>query len=83
LQIASAYEDEEIRNKIQNAFPTPWNCCIFRVMSWINLVQFRVFHPKPRRLQSKKLWNALDEMDASCGYSSAACGTDIIISWKP
>jgi class 3 adenylate cyclase/tetratricopeptide (TPR) repeat protein len=77
LQIAAAYEDGEISQKIQNAFPT------------LGIVAFsghvldqpgsnRRFPPEAEEIAKKEIAAALDEMGASCGYSSAACGTDIL-----
>jgi class 3 adenylate cyclase len=77
LQIASAYEDEEIREKIQGAFPT------LGIVAFSGHVLDRPgsdprFPPEAEEMAKLKIESALEEMDASCGYSSAACGTDII-----
>ena len=38
----------------------------------------RRFPPEAEEIAKKEIAAALDEMGASCGYSSAACGTDIL-----
>ena len=77
LQIASAYEEEEIREKIQNAFPT------LGIVAFSGHVLDRPgstprFPPEAEEMAKKEIVNALEEMGANCGYSSAACGTDIL-----
>lgn len=77
LQIAGAYEDEEIREKIQSAFPT------LGIVAFSGHVLDQPgsvprFPPEAEEIAKLKIESALEEMGASCGYSSAACGTDII-----
>jgi hypothetical protein len=77
LQIASAYEEEEIREKIQNAFPT------LGIVAFSGHVLDRPgstprFPPEAEETAKKEIVDALEEMGANCGYSSAACGTDIL-----
>lgn len=77
LQIAGAYEDEEIREKIQKAFPT------LGIVAFSGHVLDRPgsiprFPPEAEEMAKKEIVDALEEMGANCGYSSAACGTDIL-----
>ena len=77
LQIASAYEDEEIREKIQAAFPT------LGIVAFSGHVLDQPgsvprFPAEAEEIAKREISSALEEIDASCGYSSAACGTDII-----
>jgi class 3 adenylate cyclase len=77
LQIAGAYEDEEIRDKIQSAFPT------LGIVAFSGHVldqpgSIPRFPAEAEEMAKREIEVSLEEMDASCGYSSAACGTDII-----
>ena len=77
LQIASAYEDEEIGEKIQAAFPT------LGIVAFSGHVLDQPgsvprFPAEAEEIAKREISSALEEIDASCGYSSAACGTDII-----
>ena len=77
LQIASAYEDEEIRNKIYNAFPT------LGIVAFSGHVLDQPgsvprFPPEAEEIAKKGIVEAIEKMNATCGYSSAACGTDIL-----
>jgi len=77
LQIASAYDEEEIRQKIQNAFPT------LGIVTFSGHVLDRPgsiprFPPEAEEIAKKEIVESLEEMEANCGFSSAACGTDIL-----
>ena len=47
-------------------------------MFWIRPGSDPRFPPEAEGLAKKEIVKALEDMNASCGYSSAACGTDII-----
>ena len=77
LQIAGVYEDAEVREKISLAFPK-----LGIVACSGHLIDgpgdSRRFPPEAEAEAKRKIEEALEEMDANCGYSSAACGTDIL-----
>ena len=78
LQIAGAYEDEDIRKKIQSAFP------VLGIVAFSGHVidqpgsSIPRFPPEAEEIAKEEIKSALEKMGASCGYSSAACGTDIL-----
>ncbi len=77
LQIAGEYKDPQILKKIKTAFPT------LGIVAFSGHVLDQPgadprFPPEAEGLAKKEIVKALDDMNASCGYSSAACGTDII-----
>lgn len=77
LQIASVYEDESVREKISLAFPKLGIvACSGHVID--SPGKARRFPPEAEAEVKSKIEEALDQMGASCGYSSAACGTDIL-----
>ena len=77
LQIASVYEDEEILGKVHQAFPKLGIvACSGHVIDGPG--NARRFPPEAEPEVKRKIEEALEQMGASCGYSSAACGTDIL-----
>ena len=77
LQICSLYEDENIRQRITNAFPTLGIvACSGHLIDTPG--KARRFPQEAELIVRAKIEEKLDFMGASCGYSSAACGTDII-----
>ena len=77
LQISSLYEDETIRNRISNAFPTLGIvACSGHLIDTPG--KSRRFPQEAEQIVRAKIEEKLDFMGATCGYSSAACGTDII-----
>ena len=77
LQISSLYEDESIRQKISNAFPTLGIvACSGHLIDTPG--KSRRFPQEAEQIVRAKIEEKLDFMGATCGYSSAACGTDII-----
>jgi class 3 adenylate cyclase len=77
LQIASVYEDEDILQEISFAFPKLGIvACSGHVID--SPGGARRFPPEAEPEAKRKIEEALASMGASCGYSSAACGTDII-----
>jgi len=77
LQIASVYEDEAILEKISFAFPKLGIvACSGHVID--SPGGARRFPPEAEPEAKRKIEEALESMGASCGYSSAACGTDIL-----
>ena len=76
LQIAAVYEDEAIFEEISFAFPKLGivACSGHVIDSPGGAGGFRRAEPGVKR----KIEDALASMGASCGYSSAACGTDIL-----
>ncbi len=77
LQIAGAYEEESIKKKIQSAFP------VLGIVAFSGHVldqpgSIPRFPPEAELIAKKEIADALEKMGASCGYSSAACGTDIL-----
>ena len=77
LQISSLYEDESIRKRITNAFPTLGIvACSGHLIDTPG--KARRFPQEAELIVRAKIEEKLDFMGATCGYSSAACGTDII-----
>ena len=77
LQISSLYEDETIRSRISNAFPTLGIvACSGHLIDTPG--KSRRFPQEAEQIVRAKIEEKLDFMGATCGYSSAACGTDII-----
>lgn len=77
LQIASLYSDTAIREKVVEAFPVLGIvACSGHVID--NVGGNRRFPPEAEIIAKERIEEALDEMGANCGYSSAACGTDIL-----
>ena len=75
LQIAAVYEDEAIFEEISFAFPKLGIvACSGHVID--SPGGARRFPPEAE--VEAKIEDALASMGASCGYSSAACGTDIL-----
>jgi class 3 adenylate cyclase/tetratricopeptide (TPR) repeat protein len=77
LQISSLYEDPSIRERIILAFPT-----LGIVACSGHLIDSpgknRRFPQEAEAIVRAKIEENLDFLGATCGYSSAACGTDII-----
>lgn len=77
LQIASLYSDPSIREKVANSFPILGIvACSGHVID--NSGGNRRFPPEAEKIAKQRIEEALDRMGANCGYSSAACGTDIL-----
>ena len=77
LQICSLYEDENIRQRITNAFPTLGIvACSGHLIDTPG--KARRFPQEAESIVRAKIEEKLDFIGATCGYSSAACGTDII-----
>lgn len=77
LQISSLYEDENIRQKITQAFPTLGIiACSGHLIDTPG--KSRRFPQEAEQIVRAKIEEKLDFLGATCGYSSAACGTDII-----
>lgn len=77
LQISSLYEDESIRKRIVDAFPTLGIvACSGHLIDTPG--KSRRFPQEAELIVRAKIEEKLDFMGATCGYSSAACGTDII-----
>ncbi len=77
LQIASLYSDTSIREKVVGSFPVLGIvACSGHVID--NIGGDRRFPPEAEKIAKQRIEDALDEMGANCGYSSAACGTDIL-----
>ncbi|MEK9772424.1 MAG: adenylate/guanylate cyclase domain-containing protein [Opitutae bacterium] len=77
LQISSLYEDPSIRQRISSAFPTLGIvACSGHLID--NPGKSRRFPQEAELIVRAKIEEKLDFMGATCGYSSAACGTDII-----
>ncbi len=77
LQIAGVYEDDSVKEKISLAFPKIGIvACSGHVID--SPGRARRFPPEAEPEAKRKIEEALEEMGASCGYSSAACGTDIL-----
>ncbi|MEL0120887.1 MAG: tetratricopeptide repeat protein, partial [Opitutae bacterium] len=77
LQISSLYEDDTIRQRISNAFPTLGIvACSGHLIDTPG--KSRRFPQEAEQIVRAKIEEKLDFMGATCGYSSAACGTDII-----
>ena len=77
LQISLLYEDDSIRQKIQEVFPK-----LGIVACSGHLIDSpgkrRRFPQEAEEIVRSKIDQRLNEIDATCGYSSAGCGTDII-----
>ena len=77
LQISSLYQDETIRNEVIKAFPT-----LGIVACSGHLIDSpgkrRRFPQEAEEIVRKKIHERLDKLQSTCGYSSAACGTDIL-----
>ena len=76
LQISSLYEEESIRSHIVDAFPT---------LGIVACSGHLIDNPGKRRFPQEaeeivrlKIDEKLDKLGATCGYSSAGCGTDLI-----
>jgi class 3 adenylate cyclase/tetratricopeptide (TPR) repeat protein len=77
LQIADVYEDDSVKEQISLAFPKLGIvACSGHVID--SPGRARRFPPEAEPEAKRKIEEALEEMGASCGYSSAACGTDIL-----
>ena len=77
LQIADIYEDEGVKEQISQAFPKLGIvACSGHVID--SPGRTPRFPPEAEAEAKRKIEEALEEMGASCGYSSAACGTDIL-----
>jgi class 3 adenylate cyclase len=77
LQIASKYNDEGIVNIVKNAFPT------LGIIACSGHVIDRPgsdprFPPEAELIAKEEITKVLENLNTNCGYSSAACGTDII-----
>jgi len=77
LQISLLYEDDSIRQKIQEVFPK-----LGIVACSGHLIDSpgkrRRFPQEAEQIVRSKIDQRLNEIEATCGYSSAGCGTDII-----
>ena len=81
LQIAGMYEDEEILEKISFAFPKLGIvACSGHVID--SPGEARRFPAEAEPEVEQRIEETLESLGASCGYSSAACGTDIIFLEK-
>ena len=77
LQISSLYSDSAIREKVALAFPfLGIVACSGHVID--DQGSPRRFPPEAEKIAKARIEEALDQMGANCGYSSAACGTDIL-----
>jgi class 3 adenylate cyclase len=77
LQISSLYEDETIRDRIVEAFPTLGIvACSGHLID--NPGKRRRFPPEAEEIVRRKIDERLDKLGSNCGYSSAGCGTDLI-----
>ncbi|MDE0577277.1 MAG: tetratricopeptide repeat protein [Opitutales bacterium] len=77
IQIASAYEDPMVLEKISGVFPqTGILACSGHVID--NTGGSVRFPPEAEALAKAEIEAALDKLDCSYGFSSAACGTDIL-----
>ncbi len=77
LQIAAMFEDESIRQKMEVAFPLLGIvACSGHVID--NPGRAKRFPPEAETAAKAKIDEALEKLGARCGYSSAACGTDIL-----
>ena len=77
LQISSLYTDSSIRDKIAAAFPVLGIvACSGHVID--NSGANRRFPPEAEKIAKQRIEESLERMGANCGYSSAACGTDIL-----
>jgi class 3 adenylate cyclase/tetratricopeptide (TPR) repeat protein len=77
LQISSLYEEDTIRARILKAFPTLGIvACSGHLID--NPGKRRRFPQEAEAIVRQKIDERLDKLNSTCGYSSAACGTDII-----
>ena len=77
LQISSLYEEESIRSHIVDAFPTLGIvACSGHLID--NPGKRRRFPQEAEEIVRRKIDEKLDKLQATCGYSSAGCGTDLI-----
>ena len=77
LQIASLIEDKEVKGEVEKAFPLMGIvACSGHVID--NPGRDRRFPPEAEMVAKEKIEQALDKLGATCGFSSAACGTDIL-----
>ena len=77
LQISSLYSDTSIRDQVSEAFPVLGIvACSGHVID--NAEGNRRFPPEAEKIAKQRIEEKLEQMGANCGYSSAACGTDIL-----
>ena len=77
LQISSLYEEDTIHNRVLEAFPTLGIvACSGHLID--NPGKRRRFPQEAEAIVRQKIDERLDKLNSTCGYSSAACGTDII-----
>ena len=77
LQIASLFEDDSVREHVEEAFPLLGIvACSGHVID--NPGRDPRFPPEAELVAKERIEKALDKMGATCGYSSAACGMDIL-----
>jgi len=77
LQISSLYSDSTIREQISAAFPVLGIvACSGHVID--NADSSRRFPPEAEKIAKQRIEEKLEQIGANCGYSSAACGTDIL-----
>jgi len=77
LQIAAMFDDKSIRKKMEKAFPLLGIvACSGHVID--NPGRSKRFPPEAESEAKEKIEEALEKLGARCGYSSAACGTDIL-----
>ena len=72
LQIAGMFEDESIRERMEEAFPLLGIvACSGHVID--NAGRSKRFPPEAESIAKEKIDQALERLGARCGYSSAAC----------
>ncbi len=77
LQIAAMFDDDSIRIKMEQAFPLLGIvACSGHVID--NPGRSKRFPPEAESAAKEQIETALEKLGARCGYSSAACGTDIL-----
>lgn len=77
LQIASLFENSDVKEQVERAFPLLGIvACSGHVID--NPGRDRRFPPEAEMVAKEKIEQALDKLGATCGFSSAACGTDIL-----
>ena len=77
LQICYLYQDETIKDRIADAFPTLGIvACSGHLID--NPGKRRRFPQEAEEIVRRKIDERLDKMGSTCGYSSAGCGTDLI-----
>lgn len=77
LQIAGMFDDDSIRARMEKAFPLLGIvACSGHVID--NPGRAKRFPPEAESIAKEKIEEALERLGARCGYSSAACGTDIL-----